>query len=169
MTNPSPPVKVLVLYDSLTGNVEQMAKFVAEGASEIQGVEVRIRKITADCPDKATPEDVLWADGVAVGSPTNMGVLSSDEGKHATLINGIAWWPERDVRDVVRSKVLKTAEFAWAASPTGPEPVVFPGNPLGTDVFPEGPKPGQPALKFVGPRRGEGDVGCTVSRQVTAR
>jgi len=99
------------------------------------------------------------------------GMLSSDEGKHATLINGIAWWPERDVRDVVRSKVLKTAEFAWAASPTGPEPVVevFPGNPAGTDVFPEGPKPGQPALKFVGPRRGEGDVGCTVSRPGTAR
>ncbi len=44
VTSSAQPVKILVLYDSLTGNVEQMAKFVAEGASEIQGVEVRIRK-----------------------------------------------------------------------------------------------------------------------------
>jgi NAD(P)H dehydrogenase (quinone) len=66
------PVKILVLYDSLTGKVEQMAKFVAEGASGIQGVEVRTRKIDGEGELKATPEDVLWADGVAVGSPTNM-------------------------------------------------------------------------------------------------
>ena len=39
---PTPAVKILVLYDSQTGNVEQMATFVAEGASEIQGVEVRL-------------------------------------------------------------------------------------------------------------------------------
>ena len=72
----SPHVKILVLYDSKTGNVEQMAKLVAEGAREIECTEVRLRKVAADGPDKATPEDVLWADGVAVGSPTNMGVLS---------------------------------------------------------------------------------------------
>ena len=70
------PIKILVLYDSLTGNVEHMARLVAEGASEIQGAEVRIKKITAEGPERATPDDVLWADGVAVGSPTNMGVLS---------------------------------------------------------------------------------------------
>ena len=73
---PTPAVKILVLYDSQTGNVEQMATFVAEGASGIQGVEVRLRKIDAEGERKATPEDVLWADGVAVGSPTNMGVIS---------------------------------------------------------------------------------------------
>jgi NAD(P)H dehydrogenase (quinone) len=72
----SPHVKILVLYDSQTGNVEQMAKLVAEGAREIQGVEVRLRKIAGEGELKATPDDVLWADGVAVGSPTNMGVLS---------------------------------------------------------------------------------------------
>jgi NAD(P)H dehydrogenase (quinone) len=70
------PVNILVLYDSQTGNVEQMAHLVAEGAREIQGVEVRLRKITGDDELKATPEDVLWADGLAVGSPTNMGVIS---------------------------------------------------------------------------------------------
>jgi NAD(P)H dehydrogenase (quinone) len=65
-----------VLCDSRTGNVEAMAKFVAEGASEIQGVEVRIRKITADGPNRAATDDVLRAAETAVDSPTNMGVLS---------------------------------------------------------------------------------------------
>lgn len=69
-------IKILVLYDSQTGNVEQMAQHVAEGAREIQGVEVRLRKINGAGELKATPEDVLWADGLAVGTPTNMGVIS---------------------------------------------------------------------------------------------
>ena len=70
------PVKILVLYDSLTGNVERMAGLVAEGAREVSGVEVRLRKVEGDGELQATPEDVRWADGIAVGSPTNMGVLS---------------------------------------------------------------------------------------------
>ena len=48
MSEPSqarPPIKILVLYDSQTGNVEHMARLVTEGAREIQGVEVRIKKI----------------------------------------------------------------------------------------------------------------------------
>jgi NAD(P)H dehydrogenase (quinone) len=73
---PAQPIKILVLYDSQTGNVEAMAKLVAEGAGEIQHVEVRLRKIDGEEELKATSEDVLWADGLAVGSPTNMGVLS---------------------------------------------------------------------------------------------
>jgi NAD(P)H dehydrogenase (quinone) len=73
---PTTPVRILVLYDSQTGNVEQMARLVAEGAGEIQGVEVRLRKIEGDGESKATPEDVVWADGVAVGTPTNSGLIS---------------------------------------------------------------------------------------------
>jgi NAD(P)H dehydrogenase (quinone) len=40
------------------------------------GVEVRLRKVDGPGELRAAPEDVLWADGVAVGSPTNMGLLS---------------------------------------------------------------------------------------------
>lgn len=47
-------VKILVLYDSLTGNVEEMAKHVAAGAGEIQGVEVRLRKVEGAGELKAT-------------------------------------------------------------------------------------------------------------------
>lgn len=69
-------VKILVLYDSQTGNVEQMARLVAEGAAEISGVEVRLPKVEGDGESRATPDDVLWADGVAVGMPTNSGLIS---------------------------------------------------------------------------------------------
>ena len=74
--SPAVPVKILVLYDSFTGNVEQMAQLVADGAREMAGVEVRLRKVDGAGELRALPEDVLWADGVAVGSPTNMGLLS---------------------------------------------------------------------------------------------
>jgi len=65
------PIQILVLCDSLTGNVETMARLAAEGDQEIRGTEVRVTKVAADGAVRATPDDVLWADGVAVGSPTN--------------------------------------------------------------------------------------------------
>jgi len=90
------PVKILVLYDSQTGNVEHMAALVAEGAREITNTEVRIRKVGGAGDLRATPDDVLWADGLAVGSPTNMGVLSwrmkqfwdEEMGRHWMKIDG---------------------------------------------------------------------------------
>ena len=62
---------ILVLYDSKTGNVARMAAYVAEGAGLIPETDVRLRSL-----DEAKAEDVLWCEGLAVGSPTNMGVLS---------------------------------------------------------------------------------------------
>jgi NAD(P)H dehydrogenase (quinone) len=63
--------KVLVLYDSASGNTAKMVGLVAEGAGSVPGIEVRRRLV-----ERATPDDVLWCDGLAVGSPTNMGLLS---------------------------------------------------------------------------------------------
>jgi NAD(P)H dehydrogenase (quinone) len=48
-----------------------MAALVADGAREVPDVEVRLRRL-----DEATADDVLWCDGLALGSPTNMGLLS---------------------------------------------------------------------------------------------
>jgi NAD(P)H dehydrogenase (quinone) len=62
---------ILVLYDSKSGNTTRMAQLVADGARYIPDTEVRLRSV-----DEATPEDVYWCDGIAVGSPTNMGILS---------------------------------------------------------------------------------------------
>src|SRR5436305_1442465 len=63
--------KVLVLYDAASGNTAKMAGLVAEGAAGIPGTEVRLRQV-----EQATADDVLWCDGLALGSPTNMGLLS---------------------------------------------------------------------------------------------
>jgi NAD(P)H dehydrogenase (quinone) len=63
--------KILVLYHSRSGNTAKMAELVAEGARSIPGMEIRVREVA-----EATAEDVLWCDGLAVGSPTNMGLLS---------------------------------------------------------------------------------------------
>jgi NAD(P)H dehydrogenase (quinone) len=63
--------KVLVLYDSASGNTAKMAALVAEGAAAVPGIEVRLHAVA-----EATPDDLLWCDGLAAGSPTNMGLMS---------------------------------------------------------------------------------------------
>ena len=63
--------KILVLYHSASGNTAKMAELVAEGTGAISGTEVRVREVA-----EVAPDDVYWCDGLAVGSPTNMGVLS---------------------------------------------------------------------------------------------
>jgi NAD(P)H dehydrogenase (quinone) len=49
---------------------------VAEGAASISGVEIRLRKVDGEGSLRATAADVLWCDGLAVGSPTQMGIIS---------------------------------------------------------------------------------------------
>ena len=63
--------RILVLYDSKTGNVATMAQLVADGAALIPDTEVRLRSL-----DDAVAADILWCEGIAVGSPTNMGLIS---------------------------------------------------------------------------------------------
>jgi NAD(P)H dehydrogenase (quinone) len=63
--------KILVLYDSASGNTATMAKLIGEGAASVPDTEVRVRSV-----EQAQPDEVVWCDGLAVGSPTNMGLLS---------------------------------------------------------------------------------------------
>jgi len=62
---------ILVLYDSITGNTRLMAELVARGAGKIPAMEVRLKSV-----DEARQDDILWCDGIALGSPTHMGILS---------------------------------------------------------------------------------------------
>ncbi|RLF13563.1 MAG: flavodoxin family protein [Thermoprotei archaeon] len=64
-------VKILILYFSRTGNTEKMAKAVAEGAKEIEGVDVVLKSIR-----EARPQDLLEADGIIIGSPTYYGTIA---------------------------------------------------------------------------------------------
>ena len=63
--------KILIVYHSQTGNTEKMAYDVAEGARGIEGVDVILKK-AAD----ATLDDLLTADGFALGTPENFGYMS---------------------------------------------------------------------------------------------
>lgn len=64
-------VKVLVVYDSLTGNVEEMAVAVAEGAREAGGL-VTVKRV-----DEVDMDEISSYDDFAFGSPTHCGNMSS--------------------------------------------------------------------------------------------
>jgi multimeric flavodoxin WrbA len=55
--------KVLIVYHTLSGNTEKMAKAFAEGAKSVQGTEVVVKKAL-----DATLEDLLGCDAIALGS-----------------------------------------------------------------------------------------------------
>lgn len=58
-------LKILVIYDSLTGNTAKAAELIAEGAKE-SGAEVTLRKI-----GEVSLEDMKNADAVILGCPTH--------------------------------------------------------------------------------------------------
>lgn len=64
--------KVLVVYDSKSGNTEKMALAVAEGVKQVQGVDVAVEKA-----DQTSLEDLQAADGIIMGSPTYYGQMSA--------------------------------------------------------------------------------------------
>ncbi|MTD54122.1 NAD(P)H:quinone oxidoreductase [Amycolatopsis pithecellobii] len=84
--------RILVVFYSATGNTAELASSLAEGARDA-GAEVRLRTVAETAPaaaiatnprwqayvdagphaELATLEDLTWADGLAVGSPTRFG------------------------------------------------------------------------------------------------
>ena len=78
--------KVLVIYDSVSGNTQQMAVYVAEGAQTVPDTEVRLIPVA-----EATKEDALWADGIAAGSPTYVGLASWRMKKYWDDISHKVW------------------------------------------------------------------------------
>ncbi|MGC9369734.1 MAG: flavodoxin family protein [Paracoccaceae bacterium] len=73
---------VLIFYESNNrGYTEAMAHCVADGAAMVEGVAVRCLGV-----DAAGSDDLRWADGIALGSPTNLGGISWRMKQ---------WWDER--------------------------------------------------------------------------
>lgn len=87
-------MKVLVIFYSMYGHVWQLAQAVAEGASEVDGVEVELLQVEELVPEKvlqesgasaarkafahipvAKPEDLERADAVVFGTPTRFGMM----------------------------------------------------------------------------------------------
>ncbi|MGY1651192.1 NAD(P)H:quinone oxidoreductase [Geodermatophilus sp. SYSU D01119] len=101
--------KIAVIYYSSTGNVHQLATALAQGAEEA-GAEVRLRRVpelapeeaissnplwrahvdaTADQVQEATPADMEWADGYALGSPTRFGTPASQMKQFIDQLGGL--------------------------------------------------------------------------------
>ena len=64
--------KILVVYDSGTGNTEKMAFAVAEGAKQVGEVEVAVKRT-----DQTSLDNLLKADGIITGSPKYYGQISA--------------------------------------------------------------------------------------------
>ena len=90
------PVNLSVIYYSSTGTIDTMARRAAATA-EKAGADVRLRQVQEIAPDSAidsvdewrehvdataseptaTPDDIVWADAVLLGSPTRFGNVAS--------------------------------------------------------------------------------------------
>jgi NAD(P)H dehydrogenase (quinone) len=101
--------RIAVIYYSATGNVHALAEAVGKGAAEA-GAQVRLRRVAelapADAIDSnpawrdhvdatadievATIDDVRWADGLALGSPTRFGNISAQL-KQSLDVTGPLW------------------------------------------------------------------------------
>lgn len=84
--------KILVLYHSVYGHVEKMAEAVAEGARQIPGTEVVVKRVPETVPDDvakkagfkldqaapiATVDELADYDGIIVGVGTRYGRMAS--------------------------------------------------------------------------------------------
>lgn len=64
---------LLIVYHTKTGNTGRLAQAARRGATsgDVEGVEVRFLEASA-----AGPDDLLWADGLLLGTPENFGYMS---------------------------------------------------------------------------------------------
>lgn len=84
--------KVLVLYYSSYGHVETLARAVAEGAGQVPGVEVTLKRVPELVPEEvarasgvkldqdapiAAPDELADYDAIVFGTPTRFGNMAA--------------------------------------------------------------------------------------------
>lgn len=84
--------KVLVLYYSTYGHIEQMARAIAEGACSVEGAEVAVKRVPEIVAEEvarashfkldqeapvATPAELAEYDAILFGTPTRFGNMAS--------------------------------------------------------------------------------------------
>lgn len=84
--------KILVLYYSSYGHIETMARAVAEGAAQVEGVEVALKRVPELVPEEraraagikleqeapvAEPSELADYDAILFGTPTRFGNMAS--------------------------------------------------------------------------------------------
>ncbi|GAA0493282.1 hypothetical protein GCM10009544_62100 [Streptomyces stramineus] len=166
--------RVTVVYHSRGGAMRALAEAAAEGAASF-GARVRLRRVADEAAPEAarswpeavaSPDDVLWADGLVLATPTYFGNVSSPFKRF--LESASALWEEAPLADRVvtgmtcatsreggREATLLTlyqTAYRWGCWALGTEPgdPLFQGvgaNPYGLS-FTSGPdgRAGEPEL-----------------------
>ncbi len=119
---------VLVVYYSTYGHTWKMAQAVEEGARSVQGVEVRLRRIpeleearkALSAQDfyvqvqkqmehipEVTPDDLVWAHGIAWGIPTRFGNMPAQVKQFLDTLGGL--WMEGSLEDKAAGIFTSTA------------------------------------------------------------
>jgi serine/threonine protein kinase len=115
-----------------------------------------------------SPEGLQWQYRSFTGATDELG----DE--HATLINGIAWWPLPDKTNsqgwmtltrTSRTPLLKTTAFPWAAEPKAlhPDMVAVSSSTSNAAVRVESPDQNMPGITFVSDGGTPCEVQCVIS------
>lgn len=168
--------RIAVVYYSMRGHTHRLAVAVAEGAEEA-GAEVRLRRAAETAPaavvsgvaewratleamahiPEVEVEDVLWADGIALGSPTRFGGPASQLRAFIDTLGPV--WVRGELADKVGTSftsaktahggqettilALNTAFYHWGATIVSlgfDHPTIRrrTGNPYGASAVTEG-------------------------------
>ena len=114
--------KVLVLYYSTYGHIERMAEAVADGARQVEGAQVDVRRVPETAPeavarsahfklDQAAPlaqiGDLASYDAIVIGAPTRFGRMPSQMA--AFLDQGGGLWASGALNGKVGAAFTSTA------------------------------------------------------------
>jgi NAD(P)H dehydrogenase (quinone) len=65
--------KILIVFYSKSGNTEEMAHLIAEGAMQVHGIDVKVKSVL-----ETEIEELLQYDGIIIGSPTYYGTMCAE-------------------------------------------------------------------------------------------
>ncbi|MFE2933482.1 flavodoxin family protein [Streptomyces sp. NPDC059278] len=104
-------VKIAVIYYSATGTVAEIAREIADAAEKCSA-EVRLRSVVGTAPSAdpvplATSADLIWADGVIMGSPTRFGNVAAEFKMFLDSLGDV--WHEQLLADKVYSAFAATS------------------------------------------------------------
>lgn len=169
-------IKIAIIYYSATGTNYQIAKWAEEAVKEL-GAEVRVLRVNELAPKEAiesnplwkshveatkdvpiaSTDDIEWADGIIISSPTRFGNVASQMKQFMDLLGGL-WAKGKLTNKVVSAmasaqnshggqeatiKAIYTSAMHWGAIIAAPgftDPSVFKagGSPYGICVTIDG-------------------------------
>ncbi|MDJ0388025.1 NAD(P)H:quinone oxidoreductase [Roseomonas sp. E05] len=106
--------KVLVLYYSSYGHIETLAKAIAEGAGQVAGTEVAVKRVPELVPEEvakkshfkldqeapvATVNELVDYDAIIIGTPTRYGRMASQMANFLDQTGGL-WFQDKLVGKV---------------------------------------------------------------------